>query len=401
MLHRLTSGSIPNALPLTVPANVRAILEDAMRFDRNQRTATCAIPAGSRFEAALHENGTPTTAADVASYSATFLEASASQRQEMVRSALEQASGAHAVAAADRREPHAAAAELAPGGHVRAVDLRPVADGRRRRAGHRHRRDRVAGPRSSPRGAVAAGILALTLVDAAALARGARRCRVGSGAGAGGSAALSAPAPAPAPLATEPPASMAATPATGAAVVPAAPLAPGAAALVPTPAATPARTHATRNAPAAVAAPAEAPASAPVIAATPAPVPVVSLSLPAPSPPPAPAPQVVFAPETGRVAVGKVDVDRVSARSINGLLRHVSFDRCYVAGLRARGSAVAGTAVLVLDIDQNEVARAHLEGDLGLPGMRGCIESQLAMQHVDDADTGSASAHVTLNFAVP
>ena len=121
----------------------------------------------------------------------------------------------------------------------------------------------------------------------------------------------------------------------------------------------------------------------------------------APAPAPAPAPQVAFVPDGGKVSIGAVDADRVSARSVNALLRHASLDRCYVAGLRARGSAANGSTVLELEIDQNQVTRAHLQSDLGLPGLRTCIESQFMSHRVDDADTGSASARITLGFALP
>jgi serine/threonine protein kinase len=391
MLHRLTSGSIPNALPLTVPPSVRGILKAAMRFDRTERMATCAL-LQEALETALQENGTPTTAADVAAYSAKFLEDSATQRQEMVRSALEQAS------VRTSSPPRASGSLTPPPRHSL-----PAAMSAPSISGPSLTTAPTSGPSTSEGsrrgaalfavGAVAAGVLA---VGSWALLRShaGRVSAASSTALTQASAALSAPASAPATGTLEAP------------VAPPAALAPGAAgtavraAAVAVPAATPARTHATADAPPAFAAPAAPPVtSEPGVAPTPAPLAVAPLSIPVPAPPPAPPPQAIFAPESGRVTVGKVDVDRVSARSVNGLLRHVGFDRCYIAGLRARGSAVAGTAVLVLDIDQNEVSRAHLDGDLGLPGLRSCIESQLSMQHVDDADTGMAAAHVTLSFS--
>jgi serine/threonine protein kinase len=163
-----------------------------------------------------------------------------------------------------------------------------------------------------------------------------------------------------------------------------------------------------RNAPAAVEIPAPAPVASapPVVSAAPPPVPVPA---PAPAPPPiAPTPAAVapaapppFHPENGHVAVGGVAVDRVSAHSVNDLLRHVNLDRCYVAALRTHGSAASGTAVLTLDIEQNQVSRAHLGSDVGLSDMRGCIESQFNSLHVADADTGDASARITLQFSDP
>lgn len=134
---------------------------------------------------------------------------------------------------------------------------------------------------------------------------------------------------------------------------------------------------------------------------TPAPTPT-PLSPPAAVTPaaiaPAPAP---FHPENGHVSVASVAVDRVSSHSVNDLLRHVNLDRCYVAALRARGSAAGGISVLTIDIDQNQVTRARLGSDLSLADMRGCIESQFTSQHVADADTGDATARVTLQFSDP
>ena len=91
MLHRLTTGSIPNALPLTVPQNVRAILKGAMCFDREARIPTCAL-LQEALEGALTENGTPTNATDVAAYSAQYLTEAAGQRHDAVRAALDSAS---------------------------------------------------------------------------------------------------------------------------------------------------------------------------------------------------------------------------------------------------------------------------------------------------------------------
>ncbi len=164
-----------------------------------------------------------------------------------------------------------------------------------------------------------------------------------------------------------------------------------------------------KSTPAAVETPAPAPVASapPVVSAAPPPVPVPT---PSPAPPPvapAPAPVAVapapppFHPENGHVAVGGVAVDRVSAHAVNDLLRHVNLDRCYVAALRTHGSAATGTAVLTLDIEQNQVSRAHLGSDVGLSDMRGCIESQFNSLHVADADTGDASARITLQFSDP
>ncbi len=154
--------------------------------------------------------------------------------------------------------------------------------------------------------------------------------------------------------------------------------------------------------------PSAPPASAaPAVGAAPPPVPVPVPALPPPAVAIAPTPAAIapapppFHPENGHVAVGGVAVDRVSAHSVNDLLRHVNLDRCYVAALRTHGSAATGTAVLTLDIEQNQVSRARLGSDLSLSDMRGCIESQFNSLHVADADTGDATARITLQFSDP
>ncbi len=427
ILHRLTSGGIPNALPLTVPANVRAILKAAMCFDRNQRTATCA-ELQAALEAALTENGTPTTAADVAAYSARYLSDAAAHRHDLVRAALDEAAkrqslrpGSHNSLTPPGACPQGDRSSKTPSQGAHPFPLRP-STGRNSRPMADLSSPSISGPSlttpptsgpSAPApsrrgaaifaaGAVVAGALALTSWvllrsrghagpgEAAMLTQGPVQSSRDPQVSLGGNSAMAPP------LAIEAPGAAAAAPATGNAPT-VSRMAPGAAAapVVAAPAATAARGRPGGNnvavtpvapdpPPPSVNAPVNAPVAPPVVVA------------PAPA-----APQAAFAPESGKVTVGKVDVDRVTARSVNGLLRHVNLDRCYVAALRSRGAATSGSGALVLEIDQNQVSRAHLQGDLGLPGLGDCITSQFTSLRVDDADTGSATARITLSFATP
>ena len=143
------------------------------------------------------------------------------------------------------------------------------------------------------------------------------------------------------------------------------------------------------------------PTPAPPPVDTTPPPPVVAVTAASPSPPaavPAPPP---FHPENGRVEIAKVETDRVTSRAINEVLRHANLQRCYVDALTKAGSAKEGTAVLSLEIDQNRVEHARLGDTLGLSGLGTCIEGQFSHARVAEADTGDATATITLHFVDP
>jgi serine/threonine-protein kinase len=131
------------------------------------------------------------------------------------------------------------------------------------------------------------------------------------------------------------------------------------------------------------------PATAPITPVAPTP-PAVSMAAP-PTPPP-------FQPEAARVDVVKTESDRVNAHAVNEILRHANIQRCYVDALKRAGAPRDGTAVLTLSIDESRVASSDLRG-VDLPGLSSCVSSQLAGARVADADTGAATASVTLRFS--
>ena len=131
------------------------------------------------------------------------------------------------------------------------------------------------------------------------------------------------------------------------------------------------------------------------IAPTPQPPPTTpatsstTAALPPPPPPP-------FNPATAHIDIGRVVPDRVTARSISDVLKHVDLTRCYRTALGQRGSAQSGTTTLSLEIDDGRVVQASVKGVDVAASFAPCISSQLVGARVNNADTGPASAAISL-----
>jgi hypothetical protein len=86
----------------------------------------------------------------------------------------------------------------------------------------------------------------------------------------------------------------------------------------------------------------------------------------------------------------------VTARSISDVLKHVDLTRCYRTALGQRGSAQSGTTTLSLEIDDGRVVQASVKGVDVAASFAPCISSQLVGARVNNADTGPASAAISL-----
>jgi hypothetical protein len=150
--------------------------------------------------------------------------------------------------------------------------------------------------------------------------------------------------------------------------------------------------------------------SAPPIEKTPPPPPP-TIETSAPPPPPvvtiaatsAPPPPVITVqhadPARVHVDIGPIQADRVGAASVDTALRHVDFTGCYRTEVAAQREA-AGTATLVVDMDEERITRAELAGGAFSSSLRQCISQRTLGTRIRSADTGGASAKVTLRFAL-
>jgi hypothetical protein len=114
----------------------------------------------------------------------------------------------------------------------------------------------------------------------------------------------------------------------------------------------------------------------------------------------APPPPAVHAdPARVHVDLGPIRADRVNATSVETALRHVDFTSCYrseVAQLREAD----GTATLAIEMDEERVTHAELIGGSFSPSLRRCVSQRALGTRVGNADTGAATAKVTLRFAL-
>jgi len=125
-------------------------------------------------------------------------------------------------------------------------------------------------------------------------------------------------------------------------------------------------------------------------------------SHPAPRAPVAP-PQAApaFDPGKARLDVLQVQVDHVSPRDVNAVLARADLGACFVAAARAERTPHPSAVTLVLDIDDLRVARASISPGTASPVLRRCVESRVVGGRMPSADTGAATARITLTFAEP
>ena len=171
------------------------------------------------------------------------------------------------------------------------------------------------------------------------------------------------------------------------------PSATGARAAEPVPAMTMAPTAEPAQAPA-IAAAAPAPAPAPTPAPTPAPKPEVA----APATPPAPvAPP--FSPDGARVMASVAATNRTSRASVASVVSHTSFDSCYRDALRALGHAEGGVGGAHLEVDEDGIiTNVQVRLPPPLSSATGCFVGKLRGQHVNNPDTGAATADISFSF---
>ncbi len=87
MLHKLTGGQAPPALPASVPEVIRVVIERALAYDAESRFRS-ALELNLALEGAMVEIGEPTTAAVVAQYTAQLLADRKAARRKAVDAAL-------------------------------------------------------------------------------------------------------------------------------------------------------------------------------------------------------------------------------------------------------------------------------------------------------------------------
>ncbi len=131
-------------------------------------------------------------------------------------------------------------------------------------------------------------------------------------------------------------------------------------------------------------------------AAPPPPPPPVTTAAPPPPPPPV----VQHAdPTRVHVDIGSIQADRVGAASFNAALQHIDFTGCYRTEVSERREA-DGTATLVVETDEERITRADLVGGAFAQSLRSCISQRTLGTRIRSADTGGASARVTLRFVL-
>jgi len=130
-------------------------------------------------------------------------------------------------------------------------------------------------------------------------------------------------------------------------------------------------------------------------AAPPPPPPQVTTAAP---PPPPPVAQHAD-PARVHVDIGSIQADRVGAASVSTALQHIDFTGCYrteVSSLREAD----GAATLVVEMDEERITRADLVGGAFAQSLRSCISQRTLGTRIRNADTGGATAKVTLRFAL-
>lgn len=114
----------------------------------------------------------------------------------------------------------------------------------------------------------------------------------------------------------------------------------------------------------------------------------------------APPPPVVHAdPAHVRVELGPIHAERVTVTSVESAMRHADFTSCYRTEVSQQREA-DGTATLSIEMDEERVARAELVGGSFSPSLRSCIARRAIGASVPNADTGGATAKITLRFVL-
>jgi len=115
--------------------------------------------------------------------------------------------------------------------------------------------------------------------------------------------------------------------------------------------------------------------------------------------PPPPPPIVHADPARVHVDIGPIQADRVGAASVSTAIQHVDFTGCYRNEVTALREA-DGTATLVVEMDEERITRADLVGGAFAQSLRSCISQRTLGTRVRNADTGGATAKVTLRFVL-
>jgi serine/threonine-protein kinase len=143
----------------------------------------------------------------------------------------------------------------------------------------------------------------------------------------------------------------------------------------------------------------------PETTAAPPPPPPETTAAPPPPPPqttaaPPPPPPVAHAdPARVHVDIGPIQADRVGSASVSTALQHIDFTGCYrteVSSLREAD----GNATLVIETDEERITRADLVGGAFAQSLRSCFSQRTLGTRIRAADTGGASARVTLRFVL-
>ncbi len=135
-------------------------------------------------------------------------------------------------------------------------------------------------------------------------------------------------------------------------------------------------------------------------------------------PPPPPPPATIAAPPPTTVAtvapvlpvvhadparvhvdIGSIRADRVSVTSVESVLRHVDFTSCYRVEV-AQQHEQDGDGTLTIDLDEERVVHADLAGGMFTPSLRQCVARRALGARIQDADTGGATAKITLRFVL-
>ena len=141
-------------------------------------------------------------------------------------------------------------------------------------------------------------------------------------------------------------------------------------------------------------------------AAPPPPPPETTSAAPPPPPPattaaPPPPPVAVVHADPARVHVdiGPIQADRVGATSVSTALQHIDFTGCYRAEVSSLREA-DGSATLVVEMDEERITRADLVGGAFAQSLRSCVSQRTLGTRIRNADTGGATAKVTLRFVL-
>ncbi|HEY2368479.1 MAG TPA: serine/threonine-protein kinase [Polyangiaceae bacterium] len=140
-------------------------------------------------------------------------------------------------------------------------------------------------------------------------------------------------------------------------------------------------------------------------AAPPPPPPETTVAAPPPPPattvaPPPPPPVVQHAdPARVHVDIGPIQADRVGATSVSTVLQHIDFTGCYRTEISSLREA-DGNATLVIEMDEERITRADLVGGAFAQSLRSCIAQRTLGTRIRNADTGGATAKVTLRFVL-